>query len=342
MHQDLQSALFILAGAVVLDSFLGEYPRVFHPVVWLGKAISAAVFVAPRRGWWLPFLFGLCVTISLTGLSAALVYSALELSAGIPMLHVALGIFFLKAAIALAELLRVARRVWRPLQQGNIEEAREALRSLCSRDASQLGSEELLEATIESLAENLSDSWVAPLFYFVLFGVPGAVAYRAINTLDAMIGYRGRFEALGKFAARLDDVANWIPARLTAGLLLLTGLLLRKDLSGGWRILRRDGAKTPSPNAGRPMAVMAGLLGVRLAKKDTYVLGDAVRPAIVDTVRSASILVLCAGWIVVGLSAAALTGVAEAASRFAHAPDQRRTDIPVRSYLFSKLPWPRA
>src|SRR5205807_7932914 len=100
--------------------------------------------------------------------------------------------------------------------------ARLALRSLCSRDSNELTREELLAATIESLAENASDSFVAPLFYYVLLGVPGAVGYRAINTLDAMIGYRGQFEALGKCAARLDDIVNLIPARLTAVLFLLT------------------------------------------------------------------------------------------------------------------------
>jgi adenosylcobinamide-phosphate synthase len=308
--EHLQTALFILGGALILDLLLGEYPRFLHPVVWLGKTLSAGIYFAPRQGWWAQFLYGASLALVLVGLAGAVVYTAMELSARAPILHVGLGIFFLKASIALTELLRAAGRVWRPVQQENIAAAREALCSLCSRDPSELGPEELLEATVESLAENASDSWVAPLFYFVLFGVPGAAAYRAINTLDAMIGYRGRFEALGKFAARLDDVANWMPARLTAGLLLLAGFFLRKDVSGGWRILRRDGGNTPSPNAGRPMAVMAGLLGVRLAKKDVYNLGDPVRAVTVEIVREASVLVACTGWIMVGLTAAGVAGVA--------------------------------
>src|SRR5207302_5219298 len=138
--------------------------------------------------------------------------------------------------------------------------ARAALRALGGRDASQLDGEALVAGAIQSLAENASDSFVAPLFYYLLAGVPGAVAYRAVNTLDAMIGYRGKYEALGKAAARLDDLANLVPARLTAGLLLLAGWLGGRDVAAGWRVLRRDGAKTPSPNGGRPMAVMAGLL----------------------------------------------------------------------------------
>jgi adenosylcobinamide-phosphate synthase len=309
MWQDLAIGVTILAGAVLLDLVLGEYPRVLHPVVWLGNLIAAGVFLAPHSGWCRQFLHGMVLTVLLTCLAGAGVYTALDFSALFPVLHIALGVFFLKGAIALRELIIAARRVWRPLQQNNIADAREALRSLCSRDPSELGPEELLEATIESLAENASDSWVAPLFYFAFFGVPGAAAYRAINTLDAMIGYRGRFEALGKFAARLDDVANWIPARLTAALLLLSGLIFRQDISGGWRILRRDAGKTPSPNAGRPMAVMAGLLCVRLAKKDVYILGDGVRPVTVEAVQEASLLVRCSGWLMVGLTAGSLAGI---------------------------------
>ena len=145
----------------------------------------------------------------------------------------------------------------------------------CSRDASALGPAELAGASIESVAENASDSVVAPLFYYAVFGLPGAVVYRAVNTLDAMVGYRGRYEYLGKASARFDDVLNFIPARLTALLLLGAGGVLGGSVARGMAIWRRDGASTESPNAGRPMAVMAGLLGVRLEKAGHYDLGDA-------------------------------------------------------------------
>jgi len=180
---------------------------------------------------------------------------------------------------------------------------------LCSRDPAELDEEALLAATVESLAENASDSFVAPLFYFLLFGIPGAIAYRAINTLDAMVGYRGPFEALGKASARLDDVANWVPARLTAALFLLAGWVTGRDVRGGWRVFRRDRAKTPSPNGGRPMAMMAGLLGVRLDKQDVYSLGDQDNPVVPMTVRQAWRVVALTGWFASGLCVLVILGL---------------------------------
>jgi adenosylcobinamide-phosphate synthase len=164
------------------------------------------------------------------------------------------------------------------LGRGQLELARHKLRSLCSRDASALDEPSIVAATIESLAENASDSFVAPLFYYMLLGLPGVVFYRAVNTLDAMIGYHGRYEYLGKVAARVDDLLNLIPARLTAALLLAAGALTGKDPLRGLQMLRRDGRNTASPNAGRPMAAMAGLLGVQLEKRGDYSLGDPAVP----------------------------------------------------------------
>src|SRR4029077_2094874 len=155
-----------------------------------------------------------------------------------------------------------AHQVSRALARGDLAAARRGLASLCSRDPGALDGPARAAATIESLAENASDSVVAPLFYFALFGIPGAVFYRAVNTLDAMIGYHGRYEYLGKAAARFDDLLNLIPARLTAGLLLAAAAVARANVWDGLRVLRRDHGAPASPNAGWPMAAMAGLLGV--------------------------------------------------------------------------------
>ena len=157
---------------------------------------------------------------------------------------------------------------------------------------------ELAGAAIESLTENTSDSVVAPLFYYVLFGLPGAVFYRAANTLDAMVGYHGRFEYLGKAAARLDDLLNLIPARLTALGLAFAGLLAeaRRDAAAS-QVWWRDRGATESPNAGHPMAMGAGLLRVQLDKRDAYVLGRGLAAPDGEALARAQTLVRLTGWV---------------------------------------------
>jgi len=301
MHGDAASALLVLAAALGLDWWLGEYPPLLHPVVWIGKAIAAAMRLAPPQGRWQQLLFGALLALGICTLSAGITFLILRWAAEWPIVEIIVGAFFLKASFALRELKRAADRVVRPLQGGDLVQAREALRSLCSRDPSCLDETALLAAVIESLAENLCDSFIAPLCYWTVFGIAGASGYRAVNTLDAMIGYRGPFEFLGKVPARLDDGANWLPARLTAGLLLLAGCLTGGNVVAAWRILRRDAAKTPSPNGGRPMAVLAGLLGVELEKKDVYVLGDPQYPLTPQKVRQAWLLVSIAAMVMVVL-----------------------------------------
>jgi adenosylcobinamide-phosphate synthase len=313
MHAATASALIVLAAALVVDWALGEYPSPLHPVVWIGKAIGAAMRLAPQQGRWRQLLFGAILALGICTLSAGTTFLILRWAASFPIVEIIAGTFFLKASFALWELKRAADRVVQPLQHGNLPQAREALRSLCSRDPSCLDETALIAAVIESMAENLCDSFIAPLCYWTVFGVPGAMGYRAVNTLDAMIGYRGRFEFLGKVPARLDDVANWLPARLTAGLLLLAGCLTRNNVAAAWHILRRDGAKTPSPNGGRPMAVLAGLLGVELEKKGVYALGDPREPLTPEKVRQAWLLVSIAAMVMVilcGLAALVLAGAA--------------------------------
>src|SRR5262249_38840111 len=160
---------------------------------WMGKLVSLSLKCAPRSGWWPQFVFGMFLAVGVPALSVAVVLTVFYLTAGYPWLQLVLGTFLLKASFALHELGAAARQVRVAVDAGALPRAREALRSLCSRDPAQLDEEALLAATVQSLGENISDSFVAPLFYFLLFGVPGAIAYRAINTLDAMVGYRGPF-----------------------------------------------------------------------------------------------------------------------------------------------------
>ena len=279
----------VLAAALAIDFAFGELPAVAHPVVWMGQIARRLERALPTEGAQSQLcagaLLAALVPLGFAGASLAL----LSLTHAWPFAHWLVQVPVLTAMFAARGLGDAAREVARALQAGRLERARFGLRSLCSRDASRLTESELIGATIESVAENASDSFVAPLLYYVLLGLPGAVLYRAVNTLDAMVGYRGRYEYLGKASARLDDVLNFVPARITASLLLLAGALQGKDARRGLFTWRRDAASTASPNAGRPMAAMAGLLGVRLEKAGHYGLGDArvalAEPLITDAWR---------------------------------------------------------
>jgi adenosylcobinamide-phosphate synthase len=299
----------VLGLALALDLAMGEYPSALHPVVWMGRCISFLEARAPRAGRFRQLGWGALMALAVPALfavgAALLLAGARRLGwAGVPV-----EALVLKSTFALRELGRAGARVRDALRRGAVGEAREGLRALCSRDPSQLDPPRLAAAAVESLAENASDSVVAPMFWFLLLGLPGAFAYRAANTLDARIGYHGRYEWLGKAAARLDDLTNLLPARLTALLLLVSGLLCGADVRRGARILLRDGRKTESPNAGRPMAALAGLLGVELEKVGHYRLGDPLEALGADTINAAWRVVALAAFLAIGLSVAVL-GVA--------------------------------
>jgi adenosylcobinamide-phosphate synthase len=302
-----------LAAALAIDLVYGELPGRWHPVVWMGRLVRAIERRLPRTGPRAELAGGLLLALGVPFACAGIALAATALSRPLPLLGWVLHVLVLTAMFALRALGDAARAVRRALDAGDLAAAREALRCLCSRDPSQLSAEDLIAASVESVAENASDSVVAPLFYYVCFGLPGAVVYRAVNTLDAMVGYHGRYEYLGKPSARLDDVLNFVPARLTAGLLLLAGALLGRDAAHGAVVWRRDGAATESPNAGRPMATMAGLLRVQLEKSGHYRLGDPLEALTPQHIGRAWQIVQLAGLVgasmaVSGLVAVALSG----------------------------------
>jgi adenosylcobinamide-phosphate synthase len=221
-------------------------------------------------------------------LSAALIGRRLERHLPPPALA-----FALKSTFSLRPLIREGLGVADGLESGDLDGARFKLRSLVSRPTEKLGPALIAAAAIESLAENLSDSVVAPWLAYLGLGLGGAVAYRAINTADAMYGYRGDLEWLGKAAARVDDAVNWLPSRLTslflvAAAALSYGPLAARSALDCWRA---DASKTASPNAGGPIATMAGALGRRLEKPGHYVLGDAFPDPGADDIRRAASLV---------------------------------------------------
>jgi adenosylcobinamide-phosphate synthase len=302
-----QPSALVLALALAFDLLVGELPPVAHPVVWMGRVIAAGVQVAPRGRAGLALAFGCLLALTVPLAFAVMGQCLLAPLAQVPVAWVVVSSLLLTSTFALRGLRQAAYQVRTALAEGKLPAARMALRSLCSRDASDLSEGEVVGAAVESLAENTSDSVVAPLFYYALFGLPGAIIYRAVNTLDSMVGYHGHYEYLGKASARLDDLLNFIPARLTAVLMLIAGGLLRLPVARGVSVLFRDAGKTESPNAGWPMAAMAGLLGVQLDKRKSYTLGDAVEPLSGRHIRDAWRVVL------LGAGLAALTVLAFAA-----------------------------
>jgi adenosylcobinamide-phosphate synthase len=290
--------LLVYAGSCIADAML-RLPNALHPVAWFGRATGFVLRLAPLTGPARAFVAGALIAFGLPLVSVALVHETLSWSARWSVAHALLQGFVLYACFSLFGLLAAARTLALTLAEQGTEAARPRLGWLCSRDSSALDASGLANGTIESLAENLSDSVIAPLFFLLCFGIEGAVAYRAINTLDAMIGYRDRYEWLGKTAARIDDLANLVPARLTVLLLMAAGaslgtnqgVSLRRGLAVWWR----DRAQTASPNAGHPMAMAAGLLGVRLDKPGHYALGPALPAPEPEDIRRAIVLCRRAG-----------------------------------------------
>jgi adenosylcobinamide-phosphate synthase len=204
-----------------------------------------------------------------------------------PLVASLLAVPLLKSVFSIGTLLKAGEEVLGALERGDLPEARRLLSwNLVSRGTDDLSEEEVVGATAESLAENLTDSLASPLFFYALFGLPGAFFYRFCNTCDSMIGYRGgETEWGGKIAARLDDILNWIPARVTAMLLLAAGVLADEDAIRGAEALRDQRRNTESPNAGWTMSVMAGLLSVTLEKRGQYSLAGGSEPLCTQTLR---------------------------------------------------------
>ena len=289
-------ALLTLLLALALDALFGDPPNRFHPVAAMGAFIRWAANRAPARGPAWQFLYGtllILIGMALFSLPLIALYSLLRLH---PWLTVLVNAVLLKAIFSLRRLLEAGREVETALTKNDLPEARRVVSwHLVSRDTRTLGAGHIASAATESLAENLADSFIAPLLAFAIGGLPLAWAYRFVNTADAMIGYHDeRHEYLGKFAARLDDVLNWIPSRLSGVLIVLTAPIARGNLRQAWRVMIAQHARTASPNAGWPMSAAAGALGVTLEKTAHYRLEGGPDLPEAHTIRQARQLVFTA------------------------------------------------
>jgi adenosylcobinamide-phosphate synthase len=301
-----------IALGVVADAVLGD-PRRGHPVAGFGRWAQGLerVMYAPDRASGARYTAAALAGPLLLGLVAD------RCAAGRPRARVALTAIATWTALGGTSLVMEGLLMAAALEVDDLPVARRRLTNLCARDPAGLPADDLARATVESMAENTSDAMVAPLLWAAVGGVPGVLGYRAVNTLDAMVGYRSpRYERFGWASARLDDVVNLVPARVTGVLTAACAPLVGGSTGRAWRVFRRDGGRHPSPNAGRCEAAAAGALGVRLGGTNHYggrvdsrpVMGADGRPPRVTDVRRAARLAryvgLAGAVVAIGLAAA--------------------------------------
>lgn len=274
----------------LLDILLGDPAWMPHPVVLMGRCITRLeaglrrAFPASPRG----------ELAAGAVLAAALPAGTLLVTGGVlyglglahPVLRFGMEILWGWQALAMRGLRDESRSVYRALTEGTLEQARKAVSRIVGRDTQALTEEGVIKAAVETVAENFSDGVAAPMFYLLLGGAPLALCYKAVNTLDSMVGYKNdRYLYFGRASARLDDLANWIPARLAALLLAAAAALGGEDGRAALRVWRRDRRKHASPNSAQTEAAMAGALGVELAGPAFYFGRRCDKPAIGDPLR---------------------------------------------------------
>ncbi len=284
--------VFVMLGGFLLDWLLGDPEKLapLHPVVWMGRAIRGlentlrARFPKTERG---AYHAGLCMAALMIAGTAALSAAVLYLLNTLwPPLSLAVETLWCWQAIAAKDLRVETMRVYDRLRAGTLEEARGMLSRIVGRDTGSLDAPGVIRAAVETVAENFSDGAAAPMLYMALGGAPLALGYKAVNTMDSMVGYRNeRYRDFGKAPARIDDAVNFLPARLSALLLIAAAALCGEDARQAARIWRRDRRRHDSPNAGQCEAAMAGALGVRLCGPASYFGERHEKPYIGDDTR---------------------------------------------------------
>lgn len=265
---------FLPAGALVIDTLIGDPRWSWHPVALIGKLIAALekALLRPADRPARKRLAGAALVLAVLGVTYAIVWAATQALARLGPYPSYLGSAALLAfAISPRSLAEAGLEIRNYLLAGDIAQARAKVGWIVGRDTAGLDGAEVTRATVETVAENIVDGVISPLFYAALGGAPLAFLYRAVNTLDSMVGYRNdKYGDFGMVAARLDDVFNYVPARITGALLVAAAFILGRDSRGAARCIRRDAAKHPSPNSGIAEAGVAGALGIRLGGLNYY------------------------------------------------------------------------
>ena len=283
---------FIPLGALVVDTMFGDPRSKYHPVVLIGNCISFYESILYKKNTSAnhQILLGIS-TVLLVLMSVMIVVTGLLFIGGTihPVAYSIVSLLCLYISISPRCLAEAGIEIANLLRKQDILEARRKVGWIVGRKTSDLDESEITRATIETVAENTVDGIISPLFWFVLLGPWGAIGYRAINTMDSMLGYKNdRYLYFGRFAARLDDVVNYIPARLTLVLFVIAAFLCGKDWKHALRIAARDAAKHPSPNGGYAEAPVAGALHIRLGGHNVYhdkvtfraYMGDPIEPMV--------------------------------------------------------------
>lgn len=309
-------------GGFVLDAIFGDPAWLPHPVVLMGKAITAlekrlrAQFPQTPQGE----LCGGAVLAAILPVGTFLITALVcRLAAALhPLAGLAVQMFWCAQALAAKGLAQESRNVYKELQKQDLPAARKAVARIVGRDTQNLTAEGVTKAAVETVAENASDGVIAPLLYMLLGGAPLALCYKAVNTMDSMVGYKNeRYLYFGRAAAKLDDAANYLPARMAALLLAGAAALTGQDARGALRIWRRDRRSHASPNSAQTEAVMAGALGVQLAGPASYfgklyekpTIGDALRPVEPGDILRANRMLYAAGTLCMALLACARAAV---------------------------------
>ena len=283
--------VWAVVGGFVLDALFGDPAWLPHPVVFMGKAIARLEgFLRPRlpktpKGEVLGgAIVAFCLPVGTLVFTGAVCRGAARLH---PLLGLAVQMFWCAQALAARGLVQESTNVYKELVKPDLPAARRAVSRIVGRDTAALTAEGVTKAAVETVAENASDGVIAPLFYMLLGGAPLALTYKAINTMDSMLGYKNeKYLYFGRVPAKLDDAANYLPSRLAGLLWVAAAAFTRNDAKGAWKIWRRDRRRHASPNSAQTESACAGALGVQLAGPAYYfgqyypklTIGDALRP----------------------------------------------------------------